>query len=168
MKTKRLIILVGPTGCGKSTYRFKYLKDIPCVSPDDFIVGRWSGSKVGLAWEYAAKVADDLFKGGVQFVMDAQFVNPATRAEWQKKAKDHGYECAAIIFDTPWKQIQENQARRGKRGLYGEIPLSVQEEKFKQFTSQMADKSILAGFDDYMIVPWEGDVITKCNKDVTT
>jgi predicted kinase len=161
MDKKRLILLVGPTGCGKSTYRYTYMKDIPCISPDDFIVGQWTGKKAGLAWEHASNVAVELFKEGVHFAVDAQFVNPTTRAEWQKKAQDNGYECVAVIFDTPWAQLQQNQVTRGKRGLYGEIPLSVQEAAFENFSRQVSDNSILSGFVDYMVVPWEGEVRIK-------
>jgi predicted kinase len=138
-----------------------YMQDIPCISPDDFIVGQWTGKKAGLAWEYASSVAAELFKEGVHFVVDAQFVNSDTREEWQIKAKDNGYECVAVIFDTPWEQIQKNQAERGKRGLYGEIPLVVQETAFAGFRRQVADNSILNGFVDYMIIPWEGGMRMK-------
>jgi predicted kinase len=155
---KSFVMLVGPTGCGKTTFRTSRLSSLSCVNPDSYIVGPWTGEKAGLAWEFAAVISDVLFKEGKSFVFDAQFVNEWTRRQWQVVARSHGYKPVGFIFDTPWEQIQVNQKQRGARGTYGEIPIPKQEAFYKSFRDQVNDKTLFEGFETYTVVEWGKEV----------
>jgi len=133
-----MVMLVGPTGCGKSTFRKKHLAGLPCVSPDDFIVGAWTAKKAAHAWQHARNMAIELLAEKKSFVADAQFLDPAVRAEWRSLANGFDFRVRAFAFDTPWKQLRENQQARGARGFYGLIPHKVQLRSYQLMKHQLA------------------------------
>lgn len=148
---RQVIFMIGPTGCGKTTFRKKNLSHLPCVSPDDFIVGKWTHTKASLAWGYAKKVAVQLLKEKTSFVLDAQFVDGKTRNEWRRWIETHrGYKAVGVIFNTPWNQIQKNQSKRGNRGLYGKIPLAVQTAAYRRFVSSLKKDPTLGFAKSYL------------------
>lgn len=151
---KSFVMMVGPTGCGKTTFREKNLPALACVCPDSFIIGPWTPEKVKLAWGYAETMAEILFKEGKSFIFDAQFVNENARRRWQETARSKGFTPVGFIFDTPWEQIQENQKNRGSRGTYGAVPMTVQETAFKAFEAQKQSKTLFEGFDTYIVAEW--------------
>lgn len=155
-----LIMMAGPTGSGKTTFRKKYLNDLPCVSPDDFIVGKWTQAKARLAWQYAEKVAHLFFSNREQFVVDAQFVTTRSRNEWVKFARNFNYKVHVVCFNTPWRQLLKNHKARGIRGTglaaYGKIPLPVIRDFYNKFKAQ--DPSNWHGFNSITVVNW-GDKI---------
>lgn len=138
---KFMVMLVGPTGCGKSTFRKRRLSHLPCVSPDDFIVGRWSPKKAVHAWRHARNMAVELMGEQQSFVADAQFIDPAVRAEWLALARAFGFLTRGYAFNTPWKQLRENQQARGARGFYGTIPYKVQLRNYQLFKRQLRSLS---------------------------
>lgn len=162
MNKPTMILLVGPTGCGKSTFRKKYLSHIPCISPDDFIVGRWSPQKTYAAWLYAAKVAESFLRENDSFLVDAQFVNPTIRNEWVKKARAHKFQVFAICFRTPWTQIVKNHEKRGDRGGYGTIPADVIRSMFEKFERSISGPSNWFLFDKVMTVKWGSRKDREC------
>lgn len=137
---KTMVLLVGPTGSGKSTFRKEHLSDWPCISPDAFIVGRWTPVKCGSAWTHAHETALEMLKDGDSFCVDAQFVDPATRKQWITLAKGFGFRTVGLIFITPWRQLLKNQAARGSRGHYGTIPFKVQRARYQEFKKQLRPK----------------------------
>lgn len=132
-----MVMVMGPTGCGKSTFRKKHLFDYPCVSPDDFIVGKWTHKKTVHAWQHARNMAIEMLIDGTSFVVDAQFIDPAVRAEWTALARGFKFRVRAFAFDTPWKQLRKNQQARGARGFYGVIPFKVQQRSYQLFKQQL-------------------------------
>lgn len=151
---KTMILLVGPTGCGKSTFRKKHLAKFPCISPDDFIVGRWNPDKASAAWFYAEKMARFMFDEEQSFVVDAQFITPDSRNKWVKMARARGFKIMAVRFDTPWTQILTNHKKRGDRGGYGRIPVDVIQTSHEKFTRSMSGPSNWFLFDKVMTVKW--------------
>lgn len=157
-------MLVGPTGCGKTTFRKNYLSNVPCISPDDFIVGKWSVQKARLAWQYAENVARMFFANNESFVVDAQFVTSSSRNEWVKFARNFGYKVHAVCFNTPWRQLLKNHKDRGARGIglaaYGKIPLPIIRNFYNKFKISMRDPSNWHLFNSKTVVNW-GDKIDK-------
>ena len=149
-----MILLVGPIGCGKSTFRKKYLGQFPCISPDDFIIGRWSPDKVFLAWNYAEKVANLILRSGQSFVVDAQFVSSSVRNQWVKMARLHQFGVVALCFRTPWVQIVANHNKRGERGGYGKIPIDVVQASHDKFLKSISGPSNWFLFDKVMTIKW--------------
>jgi predicted kinase len=154
---KSFVMLVGPTGCGKTTFREQNLSALACVCPDSFIIGPWTPKKVSMAWDYAEGMSNILFQEGTSFLFDAQFVKESTRRYWQEKARRNGFAPGAFIFDTPWEQIQQNQAARGTRGTYGMVPLCVQETNFSSFRTQKEANTLATGFDWHIWIEWGKD-----------
>lgn len=153
---KRFVMLVGVTGSGKSTWRKKHLADLPCISPDDFIRGRWTPRKCAAAWSFARDLAIEMFKEGESFVVDAQFVDPDVRREWLALARGFGFMQEGVVFDTSLAQIFRNQKARGTRGGYGLIPRDVVLESFKRLKDQMASGEFCNRFSAtaWITVPW--------------
>jgi len=154
MNTPTMILLVGPTGCGKSTFRKKHLSQFPCISPDDFIVGRWDSNKAFAAWSYAERVAKIFFGYSQSFIVDAQFISPDSRNKWVKMARSAGFQTVAVRFVTPWKQLMANHKKRGDRGGYGRVPLDVISASYEKFTLSMAGPSNWFLFDKLLTVNW--------------
>ncbi len=138
-------LMVGPTGCGKSTYRKRHLSKLPCVSPDDFIIGKFTHRKRFHAWAHAQLMAIDLLEGGESFVMDSQFIDPAVRREWFALASGFGYTVRSYVFLTPWQQILRNHKKRGDRGGYGRIPYATILEFYQAFMKQVREGTISTG-----------------------
>jgi predicted kinase len=157
-----MILLVGPTGCGKSTFRKKYLAQFPCISPDDFIIGRWDSNKAFLAWSHAEKMADLLCRERKSFLVDAQFITPDSRNKWTKIARGHGLGIVAICFKTPWDQILANHKKRGNRNGYGKIPLDVIRTSHEKFTKSMSGPSNWFLFDAVMTINWGSRKDREC------
>ena len=151
-----MVMLIGPTGCGKSTFRKNNLAKLPCVSPDDFVVGRWSPKKAAHAWQHARNMAIELLSERQTFVADAQFLDPSLRHEWQALARGFGFDRVGVAFNTSWRQLRRNQKARGARGLYGEIPLEVQKDAYQKMKDQLDtdyhNMVLRSGFDALHIV----------------
>lgn len=143
MATGTMVMLIGPTGSGKSTLRRDHLAHLPCVCPDDFIVGKFSPRKRVHAWANARQQAIEMLVTGESFVVDSQFVDPDLRREWACLAKGFGFSVHAVIMVTPWTQLRKNQKARGARGFYGEIPYAVQREMFTSFKKQFRKGGLL-------------------------
>ncbi len=152
----KMHILIGPTGCGKTTYRKanSKLAGLPCVSPDDFIVGKWTPAKAQLAWSFAEKMAKELMGENTEFVVDAQFINGDTRRRWRNMARHFDYDVTATVFKTPWKQLLKNHKQRGNRGNYGSIPFVVIRNAHNSFQRLIEDENAFKSFDSVCFVEW--------------
>lgn len=152
-----VVFMVGPTGSGKTTYRRRRFGLEPCISPDDFIVGKWTPGKTASAWAHARNTFIEILKANELRVIlvDAQFVNADTRMEWVGIARGFGYETRALIFDTSFRQIQANQRKRGNRGGYGTLPYAVVLKQYRSFRDQLRDGSIKRDFHSVVTVPWK-------------
>ena len=154
MIDRTMVMLIGPTGCGKTTFRKKYLTTLACISPDDFISGGWTSDKRALAWGHAGRMAELFFRDEESFVVDAQFVTADLRNEWVKKAKRHDYKVVAVCLLTSWSQILKNHEKRGDRGGYGIIPREVIKESYWTYQKAMTGTSNWHLFDKKIVVKW--------------
>lgn len=149
-----MIMLVGPTGCGKTTFRKKHLTTYACISPDDFICGGWTSDKGEMAWAYANKVAELFLSEGESFIVDAQFVSADIRKNWVNRARGFDYKVVAVCLSTTWRQILKNHKKRGDRGGYGIVPSQVIKESYSKFETDMANPPVWNIFDKKIVVKW--------------
>lgn len=148
--------MVGPTGSGKTTYRKWALGLAPCISPDDFIVGKWTPAKASSSWAHARNTFIEMLKTqeAPEIIVDAQFVSGDTRREWVGIARGFGYFTEGKLFDTSFRQIQENQRKRGNRGGYGTIPYEVLLKSYRSFRDQLRDGSVKRDFHSVTTLKW--------------
>jgi len=105
------VIMVGLPGCGKSTYRKKYLSDLLVSSTDDYIESYAAEmgltyndvfkEVVGIATTQMNKLIADCIKGNRSFVVDQTNLSVKKRKSLLDKVPSH-YRKIAIVFNTPW------------------------------------------------------------------
>lgn len=115
------VIMVGLPGCGKSTYRNKYLRELIICSTDDYIE-QYAAEK-GLTYNDVFKsivseattemynTMDICIRLNQSFVVDQTNLSVNKRASILRKLPSH-YRKIAIVFNSPF---------------WGECPLSVNE-----------------------------------------
>ena len=140
-----MTLMVGPTGCGKTTWRRKHLNGTPCVSPDDLILGKFTPRKCSHAWAHARQQALEMLSEEESFAVDAQFIDRKARRDWVNMARGYGYTVRLVVFLTPWRQLLKNHKRRGTRGGYGKVPYSVILRNYQEFVRQLGEGGAFIG-----------------------
>lgn len=115
---KKLIIMVGIPGSGKSTWVSKNQNQAIVISPDQYLVDQydyeWTPERAGEAWAYSyQQYAKELTKG-VDIIWDATFLRGIDRSAVLNFAKGFGYHCTAIYFDTPIAICLERNQNRDR------------------------------------------------------
>lgn len=114
-----LVMLVGATGSGKSTFARKHFLPTEVVS-SDFCRAALADdendqSVTNDAFELMRLMVSKRLKLGRLTVVDATNVQPASRKGWIELAKEHNVFCVAIVFDLPEKVMVERHAQRTDR-----------------------------------------------------
>lgn len=96
-----LVVLIGPTGSGKSTFAHKHFQPSKIIAPDSGLPG--SGE------QDVYRLAAERLVAGHLTVIDAPNLDPEARQAWLKLA--HRYYCAAvaIVFNLPEAVCLERQ-----------------------------------------------------------
>lgn len=129
----KLIILVGPPGSGKSTWREKFLasqtSEWVICSTDD-LVEKWASGR-GLNYDEAFAKApwgdinrsfkNSLMKSileGKNVIVDRTSMSAKSRREYLKRLPEEGYEAEAVVFVVDdvelRRRLDERAARTGK------------------------------------------------------
>ena len=116
-----LVMLVGATGSGKSTFARKHFLPTEVVS-SDFCRAALADdendqSVTNDAFELMRMMVSKRLKLGRLTVVDATNVQPASRKGWIELAKEHNVFCVAIVFDLPEKVMVERHAQRTDRNF---------------------------------------------------
>lgn len=136
-----LVVLVGPSASGKSTWAAEHFEQHHVVSSDALrgIVGE--GEHDLRASTDAFDVLDEVvarrLKRGLLTIVDTLGLEPDRRATWQTIAREHGVPCYAVAFDT---SPAECKARNRKRRH--QVPAKVLTQQLETFA-----RSDLDGFD---------------------
>ncbi|GAA2669395.1 MULTISPECIES: polynucleotide kinase-phosphatase [Actinosynnema] len=114
-----LVVLVGASGSGKSTFALKHFKPTQVLS-SDFFRGMVSDdendqSASGAAFDSLYYVAGKRLAAGRTTVVDATNVQPADRARLIAVAKEHDVLPVAIVLDTPDSVCLARNATRPDR-----------------------------------------------------
>jgi protein phosphatase len=114
-----LVVLVGVTGSGKSTFARAHFKPTEVIS-SDFCRGLVADdendqSATPAAFELLRYIAGQRLAGGRLTVVDATNVQPEGRRDLVMLAREHDVLPVAIVLDLPEKLCAERNARRPDR-----------------------------------------------------
>ncbi|MFI2238424.1 polynucleotide kinase-phosphatase [Streptomyces chrestomyceticus] len=114
-----LVVLVGATGSGKSTFAARHFKPTEVLS-SDFCRGLVSDdendqSASGDAFEVLHYIAAKRLAAGRRTVVDATNVQPEARAQLVQLAREHDVLPVAVVLDLPEEVCAERNAVRADR-----------------------------------------------------
>jgi predicted kinase len=114
-----LVVLVGTTGAGKSTFAQRQFRPTEVLSSDVFrgLVADDESDQAASADAFDAIhfVAGKRLASGRLTVIDATNVHPESRAEWVALARRHRVPAVAIVLDVaPRISRQRNRARQDR------------------------------------------------------
>jgi F420-dependent oxidoreductase-like protein len=132
-----LVVLVGPSASGKSTWAAAH------VRPDEVVSSDRLRAVVG-AGEHDLAASDDAFavlelvvaarvRRGLTTVVDTLGLDPARRAAWRELAARHRSPCVAVAFDTPPSECRQRNAERPPPER---VPAKVLAGQFAAFAAQ--------------------------------
>lgn len=116
-----LVILIGASGSGKSTFAHKHFKSTEILS-SDFCRGLVSDDETDQsattdAFEVLHFIAAKRLAAGKLTVIDATNVQPDARKSLQTLAREYHYLTVAIVLNIPPKVCQERNATRPDRNF---------------------------------------------------
>src|SRR5262245_60755646 len=114
-----LVVLIGATGSGKSTFAARHFKPTEILSSDHYrgVVGDDPNDQTisQAAFEALHYIAGIRLRLGKLTVVDATSVKPQDRAALLKIARDHDVLAQAIVLNLPEKVCLEHNAARPDR-----------------------------------------------------
>jgi protein phosphatase len=113
-----LVVLVGPAGCGKSTFAARHFQPAEVLESDAFRA-MVAGDPADLeatpdAFQVLHLVAAKRLARGRLTVVDATNVKPQARRPLVELARRHGCVPVAIVFDLPERVCQDWNRLRGR------------------------------------------------------
>ena len=120
LREPSLVVLVGTTGAGKSTFAHRHFRPTEVLSSDVFrgLVADDESDQTASADAFDAIhfVAGKRLAAGRLTVVDATNVHPESRAEWIALARRHRVPAVAIVLDVaPRISRERNRTRLGRR-----------------------------------------------------
>ncbi|HEY9259116.1 AAA family ATPase, partial [Chitinophaga sp.] len=116
-----LVLLIGPSGAGKSTFARQFFKPTEIISSDvcrGLISDDENNQTVSAdAFELVRFIAAKRLKLGLLTVIDATNVQPESRREWVRLAREYHVLPVAIILNMPEHVCQERNTQRSDRNF---------------------------------------------------
>jgi predicted kinase len=114
-----LVLLVGPAGCGKSTWAARHFRSDQILSSDGFralVAGDATDqSATADAFRLLHLATRARLGRGLLTVVDATNLTAATRLGLRQQAKRAGRPVVAVIFDVPLERCLAQNAARPER-----------------------------------------------------
>ena len=140
-----LIVLVGPSASGKTTWAAEHFAANEIVSSDDLRALAGTGpddQQAGTAaFDLLERVVDERLRRGLTTVIDTLGYDDARRASWVERAGDAGIPAYAILFETPGEECERRNAQRDRP-----IPKTVLRKQISRFAT-VQDAVDDVGFD---------------------
>ncbi len=154
-----LVVLVGPAGCGKSTWAAR------CFRPDEIISSDRLRSMVGTgerdqragkaAFEVLDLVVDHRLRRRLTTVIDSTAIEPGRRRVYVDMARNRGVPIVAAVFEVP-----DAEVRRRNRQRTDPVPSAVLTAQLRSLPAALAaipsegfDAVVAAHEHDVVIVP---------------
>jgi protein phosphatase len=130
-----LVVLVGATGSGKSTFARMHFKQTQVVSSDACrgVVSDDENDQAATpdAFALVHHIAGVRLRRGLLTVIDATSVQRAARESLVKVAREHDVLPVAIVLDLPESVCRERNARRPERAMVGPHVITRQRKDLK-------------------------------------
>jgi predicted kinase len=153
---KKLIILVGNVGSGKSTVAKKYIdRGFVCISRDGLRYSIGGGKYIfnpfyeSTIWDTELFMLRSFMEKGVNLIVDEVGIDKKMRKRYIKCAKEYDYRVTAIIM--PKLSVEESikQRMNNPRGFHEKI----WERVWNEFDAAYEEPEKHEGFDE--IIMWE-------------
>jgi len=120
-----LVLLVGVSGAGKSTFAARHFRPTQVVSSDRCRAmvsdDENDQSATADAFELLHSVVDRRLRRGLLTVVDATNLHPHPRQELRRIAKKHCLPTAAVVLDLPANLIRERTRNRSDRVIDDDV-----------------------------------------------
>jgi F420-dependent oxidoreductase-like protein len=132
-----LVVLVGPSGSGKSSWAAEWFRPDQVVSSDGLraVVGEGPhDQRAGTdAFDVLDIVVERRLKRGLATVVDSLGFDDDRRRSWLAAARRHGRAALAVVFPTP-----EKECRARNRVRPDAVPTNVLTAQFRRFAELRA------------------------------
>jgi predicted kinase len=140
-----LVVLVGPSASGKTTWALEHFAENEVVSSDTLRAMAGTGpddQQAGsAAFELLEQIVDERLGRELTTVIDTLGFDQKRRARWIGRAHQAGIPAYAVLFDTPGEECERRNAERDRP-----IPKTVLRKQVARFGKE-SDAIADEGFD---------------------
>ena len=133
-----LIVLVGPSGSGKSAWAAARFQPSEVVSSDDLRAvvgaGREDLAATAAAFRLLDEIVTERLRRKMTTVVDTTGLDDESRARWSHMARAAGVDGLAVAFDTTLETCLRRNAKRERP-----VPQEVIRRQHRRFKSLMVD-----------------------------
>ena len=156
-----LVVLVGPSGSGKSSFARKHFKPTEVLSSDHCrgLVSDDENNQGATndAFDVLHYIAGKRLKNGLLTVIDATNIRPEDRRKYVQLAREHHCLPVAIVLDLPEKVCQERNANREDRA-FGPHVIRNQRSALRRGLGRRAKGLRREGFRHHWVLESESEV----------
>jgi F420-dependent oxidoreductase-like protein len=133
-----LIVLVGPSSSGKSTWAAQTFRDSEIVSSDGLRamvgIGEHDQQASKTAFSILEQIVGERIRRKLTTVIDTLGYDRESRRRWVGLAHDAGLPAFAIVFDTPTTEIELRNSQRARS-----LPKTVLTKQVRRFRAVVAE-----------------------------